>query len=189
MRILVAYYSETGNTAKIADAIRESLAAKGHEADLMEVPDARDPGEPSADALNANDLVFLGSTCHDADLARPVKQILERLSPSPAFKLAGFVTHASYTPEGGEAEPKAHETWASRCALSFRQTSKENGIEFLGYFGCMGAPSSPIERFIRSTIVTDEDQCEAYIREVRGHPNEDDLPKVKEFAHEILAKC
>jgi hypothetical protein len=50
------------------------------------------------------DLVFLGSACHDADLARPIKEFLERISVSPTFKLAGFVTHASYTPEGGERE-------------------------------------------------------------------------------------
>ena len=182
MRILVAYYSETGNTAKIAGAIREGLSAEGHEADLMEVSDARNPGEPSADALNAYDLVFLGSACHDADLARPVKQVLRRFAVSADLKLAGFVTHASYTPEGGGREREVHETWASRCALSFREAAKEKGIDFLGYYGCMGAPSPPIERFIHSSIVTQEDEWQEYIQEARRHPDEDDLRQAREFA-------
>ncbi|HSR32149.1 MAG TPA: flavodoxin family protein, partial [Anaerolineae bacterium] len=148
MKILVAYYSETGNTAKIAGAIREGLSTTGHEADLISIAGAAHAGEITPDTLNAYDLVFLGSACHDADLVRPVKQLLEHIPVSPAFKLAGFVTHASYTPEGGERERQAHETWASRCALSFRQTSEEKGIDFLGYFGCQGAPSPPIEQFI-----------------------------------------
>ena len=182
MKILVTYFSETGNTARIAEAICEGLSIKGHKADRMHL------GEIAPNTLNAYDLVFLGSACHDADLARPVKQILEQIPASPAFKLAGFVTHASYTPEGGEREQQAHETWASRCVLSLRRASQEKGIDFLGYFGCQGAPSPPIEQFIHSTIVTDEDEWEEYIGEVRKHPDEDDLRKAREFAQEVLAR-
>ena len=188
MKILVVYYSETGNTAKIAEAICEGLMAKGHEADLMEIADAARPDEIAPDTLSAYDLVFLGSACHDADLARPVKGFLERIPDSPTFKLAGFVTHASYTPEGGDRERQAHEIWVSRCALSLRQASQEKGIEFLGYFGCQGAPSPPIEQFIRSTIVTEEAEWQEYIHEVRKHPDEDDLRKAREFAQEVLAQ-
>jgi menaquinone-dependent protoporphyrinogen IX oxidase len=95
VKILVAYYSETGNTAQIAEAICEGLSTKGHEADLMEIADAAHAGELAPNTLNAYDLVLLGSACHDADLARPVKQILERIPVSPAFKLAGFATRFS----------------------------------------------------------------------------------------------
>lgn len=188
MKIPVAYYSETGNTAKIADATCEGLSTTGHEADLLELADAAHPGEVAPDTLNAYDLVFLGSACHDADLARPVKQILEQIPVSPAFKLAGFVTHASYTPEGGDRERQAHETWASRCALSFRQASQEKGIDFLGYYGCQGAPSLPIERFIHRTIVTDEGEWQEYIQEARKHPDEDDLRQAREFALGVLTR-
>jgi hypothetical protein len=37
--------------------------------------------------------------------------------------------------------------------------------------------------------VTDEDEWEVYIEEVRKHPNDEDLQKAREFALEILAKC
>jgi flavodoxin len=188
MKVLIACYSETGNTAKIAGAIRKELSTTGLETDLVEIGTADRPGQVVPDTLAGYDLVFLGSACHDADLARPVKKLLAGISPSPPFKLAGFVTHASYTPEGGDREQQVYDTWASRCALSFRQASQEKGFDFLGYFGCQGAPSPPIEHFIHSAIVTDEDEWQEYIAEVRKHPDEDDLCQARRFARQVLSR-
>ena len=39
MKILVVYYSETGNTAKVAGAIGKGLTAQGRETDLMPLGD------------------------------------------------------------------------------------------------------------------------------------------------------
>jgi multimeric flavodoxin WrbA len=50
MRILLAYYSETGNTAKIAQAIYAEVSSQGHEAHLIEI------GEIVPETLNAYDL-------------------------------------------------------------------------------------------------------------------------------------
>lgn len=169
MNVLVVYYSETGNTAQVAAAIHGAASALGHRSDLKALSDV------PVDALSAHDLVFLGSACHDADLARPVKRMLELIPDSPPFKLAGFVTHATYTPEGGDREEDMHDTWAARCALTLRQACQDKGIEFLGYYGCMGAPSPPIEQFIHSQIVTDEKEWKRYVEEVRKHPDEDGL--------------
>ncbi len=188
MKTLIACYSETGNTAQVAGEIREELVTAGHKVDLVELGPAGRPGEVGPGTLAGYDLVFLGSACHDADLARPVKELLAALPPAPGFKLAGFVTHASYTPEGGDREQQVHETWASRCALSLRQASREKGFEFLGYFGCQGAPSPPIEQFIHTHIVTDEDEWQTYVREVRQHPDEDDLRRARAFARQVLAQ-
>ncbi len=63
------------------------------------------------------------------------------------------------------------------------------GIDFLGYFCCQGAPSPPIEQFIHNTIVTDEDEWEDYIEEVRKHPDNEGLRKARQFALGILVKC
>jgi flavodoxin len=182
MRILIITYSETGNTAQIAEAIYDELSSQGHEVHQKAL------GEIAADALNAYDLVFLGSACHDADLAQPAKKILDQMPKAPAFKLAGFATHATYVPQGGERQRELHERWASGCERSFQQTSREKEIPFLGYYGCMGAPSPPIEQFIHSAIVTDEDEWQAYVEEVRKHPDADDLRKAQEFARQVLAQ-
>ncbi len=183
MKVIIVYYSETGNTTQVAHAIGDEMASQGHEVCLREV------GAITADTLSAYDLVCLGSACHDSDLARPVKKILDQIPASPPFKLAGFATHATHTPEGGERQREMHERWASGCQRSFRQVSQQKGITFLGYFGCQGAPSPPIEHFIHSAIVTDADEWAAYVDEVRKHPDEHDLRKAKEFAQEVLAGC
>jgi flavodoxin len=180
MKVLIAYYSETGNTAKVARAIGEEIQRQGYEVHLQDL------GEIAPNALTAYDLIVLGSACHDADLARPVKEFLDQIPASPSFKLAGFATHASHTPEGGERQRELHERWASGCQRSFRQASQEKGITFLGYFGCQGAPSPPIEQFIHRTIVTDEDEWAVYVDEARKHPDEDDLRKATEFARAVV---
>ncbi|MFC2023663.1 flavodoxin family protein [Chloroflexota bacterium] len=183
MKILVACYSETGNTEKVGAAVQDEVASQGHEAHLKAIGDITDA------ALSAYDVVFLGSACHDADLAKPVKEFLGRIPLSPAFKLAGFATHASYTPGGSDREQEVYDTWASRCPHSFRQAGQEKGIDLLGYFGCQGAPSPPIEQFIRNTIVIDEQEWQEYAREVRKHPDKEDLRRARQFAQQVLAKC
>lgn len=87
LKVLVGYYSETGNTEKIAKTIYEE-SSKEHDAHLKRINDI------NADMLNDYDLVFLGSACHSSDLAPPVKEILKALPKSPKFKLAGFFTHS-----------------------------------------------------------------------------------------------
>jgi flavodoxin len=106
MRILITHFSQTGNTAKVAGAIDEAVSSGEHEVTLKTV------SEVTATSLNDYDLVFLGSTCHDTDLARPAKRLLEEVSRSPSFKLAGFCTHATRMPQEDERARALYERWA-----------------------------------------------------------------------------
>ena len=182
MKILVAYFTQTGNTEQIADAIHGEVLAKGHDADLKRID------ELAPDRLNDYDLVFLGSPCHDTDLAKPVKRLLEKIATAPSFKLAGFVTHATYTPEGGDRQREVYEAWAGGCPQSYERASRAKGIQWCGYFSCQGVPSAPIEAFIHQEIVTDAEEWEVYVAEVRQHPNEADKEKAREFARGVLAQ-
>jgi len=182
LKVLIAYYSETGNTEKVARAIRDEVSNE-HEAHLKKIE------EITADKLKNYDLIFLGSACHSTDLAAPVKRILEGLPRSPDFKLAGFFTHSTIPPdESYGSASEMYERWAGKCSTSFEKASKEKRIEFKGYFHCMGAPSPEIERFIRRSILTSADEWEVYIDEVRKHPTTEDLQRAKEFAREVLTK-
>ena len=102
--------------------------------------------------------------------------------------LAGFATHATYTAGGGERQQALYEEWAGRCVKSFEQASHEKKFALLGYFGCQGAPTPPIEAFIHRVIVTDEEEWEAYVTEVRQHPNEEDLENARAFARMVLER-
>ncbi len=183
MKILISYFTQTGNTEKVARAIYDEVSSQEHEAHLKRIK------EIAVDSLNDYDLIFIGSTCHSADLANPVKQILQEVAESPKFKLAGFATHATHTPEGGKREQELYKRWASKCIVSFNKASQEKQIDFLGYFNCQGAPSAPIEAFIHNEIIIDEDEWKEYIAEVRKHPDTEDLQQAKEFARQVLAKC
>ena len=180
MKVLVAYYSETGNTEKIAKAIYEE-ASREHEAHLKRVEDI------SSETLNNYDLVFLGSACHSSDLAAPVKEILKALPKSPKFKLAGFFTHSTWTPEQNEHGQALFDEWASKCIDSFESVSEEKRIDFRGYYHCQGAPSLPIQAFIRSAIIKPDDEWETYIREALKHPSQEDLEKASDFARKIMS--
>lgn len=180
MRVLVAYYSETGNTEKVAKAIHEESLREG-EAYLRLLKDV------SADALKNYDLVFLGSACHSSDLAAPVKKLLEELPESPKFKLAGFFTHSVWAPEQNELGQHYFDKWAARCIDSFENTCEEKHIEFKGYYHCQGSPSPQIEEFIRSAITGSRQEWDEYIREARKHPVQGDLDGAKIFARKVIS--
>jgi len=180
LKVLVAYYSETGNTEKIARAIYEEVS-KGCEVHLRRIKDV------TADTLNNYDLVFLGSACHSADLAAPVKRILDDLPRSPRFKLAGFFTHSVQCPEDSRAR-NLFNRWAGKCIVSFEKVSKEKEIDFEGYFNCQGVPSPPIQEFIKKEVIVSADDWEAYMEEVRRNPSIEDLQKAKGFAREVLSR-
>jgi flavodoxin len=182
VNILIAYFSQTGNTAKVAQAIYEAVSSQADKAHLKEID------EITAGGLNAYDLVYLGSACHDADLAKPVKHVLQEITHSSPFKLASFVTHATRMPEDGERAKELYAKWAGLCTRTLDQVCEEKQIAFLGYFHCQGVPSPPIETFIHNTIITDDDEWETYVEEVRKHPDEEDLEKAKAFALQILAE-
>jgi flavodoxin len=180
MRILVAYHTQTGNTKRIAAAIASELGSLGHEVALESVRGLK-PKD-----LAGYEVIFLGSPCHSSDLAKPVKKLLERMETSPGARLAGFVTHSTYTPEGGERQRRLHEQWAGKCAGTFEQACAAKGLLWSGYFGCQGAPSKPVEIFIRCAAIKDPNEWPAYIAETKKHPDAQDEARARAFAREVV---
>lgn len=179
MKSLVAYFTQTGNTKMIAEAIFEALSA--HDETSIETVRRVNP-----ESLDDIDLLFVGGPCHDSDLAPPLKGFLERLTDSPKFKLAGFFTHATYMPDGDKRKEELYAHWAGRCHLTFEDTCRHKNIEFLGYFHCQGRASSAIEGFIRREIIIDNDEWNEYLPRLRKHPDSDDVDNAKRFAQEVL---
>ena len=182
MKILVGYFSETGNTKKIAEAMGEEATAGGHDVRV------RTTEEITAAQLGEYDVVFLGSTCHSADIAAPLRTLLEGIPKDSDFKLAGFVTHATLMPESGAWQNEMYEKWAGKCPATFDAFCKEKQIGFLGFFHCQGAPSPQLEVFIHGTIIPDEKRWNEYIEDARKHPTADDIAAAKEFARNVLAE-
>ncbi len=176
MKILVTYFTQTGNTGKIAQAIHDE-ASKEHKVDLKKIE------EINADSLNQYDLVFIGAPCQLRDLAAPVKKILDSLPKSPKYMLAGFYTHGSSSSDKQNYE---------KCITSFKKLSKEKQIDYLGCYDCQGCPSPPVQKIVyeylkKTKNITDE-EWEKLLEEGKKHPSPEDEQNAKIFARKVLSK-
>jgi hypothetical protein len=107
------------------------VASTDNEAEMQKIQDVL------VDELTKHDLLILGAYCHDADLVHPFKRFLNNLPQISHFKLAGFFTQATFTPEYTARRMELFTQWAGRCGPTFARVSQEKGIEFLGNFHCM----------------------------------------------------
>ena len=181
MRVLVVYYSETSNTEKVAESIREEVSRE-HETDLKNLDGV------TVEELHGYNFVFTGSACHDSDLARPMIMFLEAIPENPPFSMAGFYTHSAYTRDNQrfKRSEEVFDKWAAKGLRTFERVSREKGVEYKGHFNCKGASNPGIETFIKNAIIRDEDEWEEYIEEVKKHPDSEDLKNAKLFAERAL---
>ena len=179
MKILITFFSQTGNTEKIAEAIHE-VTSKNHDSSLRKVKKVK------IDDLTDFDLIFIGSACHDSDLAKPVLKFLKKIPKSPKYAIAGFYTHSTFLPEGDDRIKELSKRWSGKCSATFENFKEEKNITFKGYFRCQGIPSPPIEQFIHKTIIKDDDEWAGFIEEVKKHPDENDIENARKFAQDIL---
>ncbi|MFW9917970.1 MAG: flavodoxin family protein [Candidatus Thorarchaeota archaeon] len=180
MRALVVYFSQTGNTRILAEKIHDVISTQ-LEADIGIV---RSIG---LDRLDQYNVLFVGTPCHDSDLAPPVKGFLDRLPESPRFKVAGFFTHATTMPDS-DRNKELYDQWAGRCIPSFENACSRKNIEYLGTFHCQGKASEPIEQFIHQQIITDEDEWNQYLADLRTHPTASEIEHAERFALDIIGR-
>ncbi len=172
MKVLVTYFTMTGNTEKIAKAIHDEVS-KEHEADLKKID------EVSADTFKEYDLVFVGTPAHAGDLAGPVKEVMNSLPKSPKCKIAGFFTHMA---------PIWEKEVQSAVRGAFENIRKEKGIDYKGTYNCMGNPDPNVAKMVKETRKMPDDEFNEYMEEAKKHPSPEDEQKAKEFAQEILSK-
>ena len=169
MKVLVTYFSQTGNTEKIANAICEE-AARANEAELKKLEDVS-PGD-----VAGYDFILIGSPLHASNLAGPVKEFLGSIQAGSGQKMAGFITHfAPGYPEqamDGFTEP-------------IKAACKEKGIEYKGCFDCQEALTESLHERVKKNF-SDEKWAEM-VKQMTGHPNEEDKAKAKAFAKNLLA--
>jgi len=166
MKILIAFFSQTGNTRKIAAAVYEELAV-GNQVDLAPI-DTIGP-----DAAGTYDLVFVGSPCHAGDLSAQASAFLTGLPQQGTFKLAGFITHASSAYERAGFD---------KCIAAFETISKGKEIPFLGCFDCQGYLSPDIQPYVKKAKKVSDKEWDGIIEAMTGHPDSQDEKKARQFA-------
>jgi len=126
LKVLILYYSETGNTEKVARAVAEALVPKA-EVSLRRV-------EEASEDLGEYELIFLGTPVHKFGPAKPVKEFLERL-PANLEGLC-FALFCTYSMSGADK------------TLDFMEKQLANrGAKVLGKFAVFGAYKTFFKHF------------------------------------------
>ncbi|NVM44934.1 MAG: flavodoxin domain-containing protein [Candidatus Lokiarchaeota archaeon] len=168
MKILVCYFSNTGNTEKVAKSIAEGLEDENVE--VLKIEDA-DPSN-----LKNYDLVVLGSGIYGGKLNKKVIDFMKEVSEYPP-KFAFFNTHQSST-----AYQKAFKRIRSKL--------EESGSEVIGEFDCigenLGMPKETILGMLAKLPPEEKKRQEAKIEATKGHPDAQDLANAKAFGKSLI---
>lgn len=171
MKVLVTYFSQSGNTEKIAKAICEE-AAQGHEAELKKLEDI------TPEAAAGYDCIFIGSPLHSGSLAAPVKECLSALKATSGQKLAGFITHMA---------PAYPEQDMEAFADPMKAACSDKGIEYKGCFDCQGFLVESMHEMVQKKLNMDDEQWAGMVKQMTGRPNQDDEANAKAFARSLFA--
>ncbi|MEJ2724282.1 MAG: flavodoxin family protein [Deltaproteobacteria bacterium] len=163
MKVLVTYYSQTGNTEKVAQAIYDRMGFVEKEI------------APIKDLINAGDydIYFVGFPVQKHSVPAEAEKFLKRIPEGK--KIAIFGTHGSL--RGGEMAVTAF-----YHALSLTTKRK-----VLGTFGCRGKVNGSI---LEKLMKRAEDRYWALeAQSASGHPDEGDLDDAQKWAWMMLLKA
>lgn len=161
MKALITYYSQTGNTEKVARAIYEAIHV---DKELLPVQDVKETA--------GYDIIFVGFPVHAHSVPSKLLPFFKSLPAGQSIAL--FCTHGSL--RGGHLPKQALE---HAIALS-------DGTKIVGTFSVRGKVD---EKIIESLMKQAEHQ--AWAVEAQGadeHPSDADLADGSEFARGVLAK-
>lgn len=158
LKILVAYFSRTGNTKKVAEAIFDALDG---EKILKTVGEVK--------SLDPYDLVFVGFPVQSHSVPYKVEVFLKNV---PAGKKIGlFCTHGSLP-----GHRLAREAIEYAVILASR-------AKVLGTFACRGKVS--LEALDALSKSPEHLEWTEMAASAAGHPNETDLDEAKVFARQV----
>ncbi len=165
MKMLVTYYSQTGNTKKIADAIYEELNTEKEILNIKEIED-----------LTEYDFTFIGFPIHKFGLPEKVKEFIAKNSKGK--KIALFITHAM------PSNSTAFQPLLEKC----KETASGAGADLSGVFHCRGELS---EKIAKVMLNNDDPNIRNFggMREKSiGHPDSSEKNEAKLFAKDIVRK-
>lgn len=162
MKSLVLYYSETGNTKKVAEAIYGAISETKELRELGSVKDLKD-----------YDLVFFGFPVQSGKPAKKAADFLE--------SNAGKGKMALYCTQGAAKD--------SEFALGALEHAKKlcSTTDVLGTFNCRGEVAPKILE-----AVSQKPEFQAWLKAAKqsaGHPDRSDLEQASQFAKEIVRKA
>jgi hypothetical protein len=163
MKSTVIYFSQTGNTRMVAEAIAGALPDDVTLAELGSVPE---PGDA--------DVVFVGMPVVRFGPPPEVAEYLRRYCGGRDVAL--FVTHAA-----SEGMPEL-EPWLAAC----REAAA--GARLVGFFDCQGQLAEPVRRWMEGSGMPDMEAFAAMAHVAADQPDASRLDAARAFAQETAAR-
>ncbi len=168
LKILITYYSNTGNTEKVANSLKSGL--EGEDVDLTPIKDV----DPTS--LKNYDLVFLGSGIYASRVNKSLSELISATEELPS-NFVFFCTHASL------------ESYQDGFKVVKRKLGKTNS-RIIDTFDCMGEntgiPEATRKAMIESLPPEKQKSAREHQERLIGRPNAEDLKKTKEFAQRLI---
>ncbi|MDQ1333923.1 MAG: hypothetical protein QG552_873 [Thermodesulfobacteriota bacterium] len=163
MKVLVAYFSETGNTEKLAKAVFEAVeSSKKETLPIQEVAE-----------VDGYDVVFIGFPVHAHNVPGKVEAFAKKLPEGQ--KVAYFATHGSM--RGGELAVTAF----------YHALNIAKNAVILGTFGCRGKVK---QKIIDGLMEKHEHRAWAEeAQSAAGHPDEADLEDARAWVERMIVKA
>ena len=169
MKILITYFSNTGNTEKVAKSMKEGLT--DYEVDLLPVKEV----DPTI--LSSYNIVFIGSGVYASRIDKSVLNLIKKAAPQLPTKLVYFCTHASL----------------NMYQDAFNKVNtliQDHNCKVVGEFDCVGENLGlPEETQLAMLEKLPDEQKQKAIKireENKGRPNEMDLSNAKNFALSLV---
>jgi len=162
MKVLVTYYTQTGNTEKVAKAIYEAVNVQK---EILPVSGVK--------AVAGYDLVFCGFPVQAHSVPGKIAEFIKTLPKGQ--KVAFFATHGSL--RGGQLPRQAFES-ATGLAVN---------LKVLGQFGCRGKVDPKV-----IDALMKKPEHKAWAEEAlgaNGNPDAADLKEAAEFAQAVTGKA
>jgi flavorubredoxin len=174
LRSLIIYFSATGNTKKVADAIREALEEAAVPVTFLEVKQA------AGEELYNYDLVFLGSPSY------------EFLPPEPMLR---FIKERIRLHGGrGDIKLGAPEIPGKTAVIFCTYSGPHTGINeattagkyMAQFFEHLGFKVAAEWYVVGEFHGSEEFSTMGRLGDIRGRPNQHDLAKVKNDVHDLV---
>jgi len=162
MKALVTYFTQTGNTEKVARAISQVIPV---DTDIMPIDEVEGHDE--------YDVIFCGFPVHSHSVPVRVQNFIKSLPVGKKFAL--FTTHGSL--RGGELATTAIE----------HAVSLASKLKLLGTFACRGKVDP---KLIEAILKKPEHRAWAETaKSAVTHPDEADLQDARQFARKVITKA
>jgi flavodoxin len=167
MKILITYFSQTGNTEKIAQSICEGC--KTEEVDIKPIKEV----DPST--LSDYELVFLGSGIYASRVNKSLADLISAATELPP-KFVFFNTHASKVPY--------------QDGFKVVKQKIEDHSEIIAEFDCcgdnIGIPETMRNSMLERLPPEKRKEAEEHQQWLKGRPNSEDLENAKKFAESLI---